>query len=68
MTARIPAPAEAAPRVPGGRLLLGLPRAAVALAVMLGSVGLVAASYVAMVPFDTHDDFWPWMTHSSPSL
>ncbi len=53
MTARIPAPAEAAPGIPGSSLLLGMPRAAVALAVMLGSVGLVAASYVAMVPFET---------------
>ena len=37
----------------GASLFLGLPRPAVVLGRMLGGVGLVAAAYVAMVPFDT---------------
>ena len=52
--------AEPAPAVPSRavgpstqRLLFGLPRPALALGALLGGVGLVAAAYVAMVPFDT---------------
>ena len=50
-------PASAVPpslvRMPGTSLLLGLPRPAIVLGAMLGSVGFVAAAYVALVPFDT---------------
>ncbi|MFN8520267.1 MAG: cytochrome c biogenesis protein CcdA [Chloroflexota bacterium] len=50
-------PAPVAPtgavRLPDRSLLLGLPRPALVLAAMLGGVGLLAASYVAVVPFDT---------------
>ena len=52
--------AEPVPAVPSHaagpssqRLTLGLPRPALALGALLGAVGLVAATYVAMVPFDT---------------
>jgi cytochrome c biogenesis protein CcdA len=40
-------------RLPDRSLLLGLPRSALVLAAMLGSVGLIATAYVAIVPFDT---------------
>jgi cytochrome c biogenesis protein CcdA len=50
-------PASAVPsgavRLRSASLPLGLPRPAIVLAAMLGSVGLVSAAYVAMVPFDT---------------
>ena len=50
-------PASASPVVVASpshhRPLLGLPRPAIALGAMLGGVGLAAATYVAMVPFDT---------------
>jgi len=52
--------AEPVPAVQSGafgpashRLLFGLPRPAIALGALLGGVGLMAATYVAMVPFDT---------------
>ena len=50
-----PAPAvpSGAVRLPRSSLLLGLPRPAIVLGAMLGSVGFVAAAYVALVPFDT---------------
>ncbi len=41
------------PAVPGSRLILGLPRPAAALGVLLLTVGVLASAWVAMFPFDT---------------
>jgi cytochrome c-type biogenesis protein len=53
MAKSVPALPSDAVSPPSQRLTLGLPRAAVALGALLGGVGLTAAFYVAMVPFDT---------------
>ena len=57
MSAAGPDPARPSPTgaatVPATRLFLGLPRPAAILGAMLLTVGLVAAGYVAAVPFDT---------------
>ena len=53
MAERIPAVPTGAAGPASPRLLLGLPRPAIALGALLGGVGLVAATYAAMVPFDT---------------
>ena len=53
MAAPVPTASPGAVHLPGRGLLMGLPRPALALAAMLGGVGLIAASYVAVVPFDT---------------
>lgn len=53
MAEPVPALPSGVVRPAGHGLLLGLPRPAIALGAMLGGVGLVAATYVAMVPFDT---------------
>ena len=44
---------EALPGVRSSPLILGWPRPAVALATLIGTVGLVALAYVLAVPFDT---------------
>jgi cytochrome c biogenesis protein CcdA len=44
--------AEAASRAPSAPLILGWPRPAVALAALIGSVGLLSSAYVLMVPLD----------------